>query len=287
MPLTGLNWLDWLIIVFVSLSVIQGVKTGLVRSAFTFVGLVIGLIVSVMYYVRASEFILSYIEIPQFIADAASFLIIFSIVTIIVHTIGSVFAIITRFSLLRLVDKLGGLAAGLLIGLALAGFILILLTSFPLFVGFPDQVEDSSLAQPLIEYTHSSYAVISDILPVDLPELAHYPEELSSYFSSLSSYAAHDRIDFAALDGSICFVCESPVQFLGYLDNNKGSLSPKFTCSGCERTSDGCQTYEGYHEMYSQCPVELGNLGYRLNCGIWTNSSYHRPTGPCPVCGIE
>lgn len=285
-----LNWIDILIAIFLAVAMVQGIRTGLIRSIFTIAGLAAGLGAASAYYVEVSSLILGYLNLPAFLADAASFILIFSITTLSVHFLGSLLFLVIRITPLRLIDKLGGGGAGLVIGLAVMGVVLILLISFPLFPGVQDHVEQSTLALQIVDHTHFVLDTFSELLPVELPRLALHPEDLAGYFNNagaLDREIYHHDVDFAALEGTACFVCEGPVEFLGFMNNNKGSYSPKFTCIECGRTSDGCQTYEGYHLMYEQCPVELGNRGYRFDCGIWTNHSYHRPSGPCPTCGTE
>lgn len=281
------NWLDIVITVILLLSILQGIRSGLIKSVFSIAGITAGLICAIVFYSIGSDFLSGLINIPRFIADALSFITIFSLSAAFVHLVGSFLSAITRLSLIKLADKAGGSAAGLVIGLALIGVILILLTAFPLYGGFEDHVEQSYLAPQIIETTVFVYEEISNLLSLELPRLSAHPEQVERYFSATSSVSEHYGVDFKGLAGAGCFVCGGNVEFLGYFDNNRGSTSPKFICTDCGRTSDGCQTYEGYHQMYHQCPVELGNQGYRLDCGIWTNHSYHRPVGPCPVCGTE
>lgn len=283
----GFNWLDIVIGFFLVAALVQGIRIGLIKSIFSIAGIIMGLAVASSHYADGSTLITSYINMPQLIADVASFIVIFSFVAALIQIFGSFIAGITRFGLIKMVDKIGGSVAGLVIGLALAGVILIMLTAFPLFGGFNEQVEGSYLAEPIVDTTFAFYEGISEILPYDLPQLTMLPEELGSYFNNVVSYSSHSNFDFETLDGATCFVCGAPVEFIGYLNNNKGTVSPKFICTDCGRTSDGCQTYEGYHGMYEKCPVVLGNQGYRLDCGIWNNNSYLRPTGPCVVCGTQ
>ncbi len=290
MTLQELNWIDILIAIFLDLSLAQGIKSGLIRSIFTIAGIAAGLMAAIIYYVEGSSLILDYVSIPRFMADTISFILVFSIIALLIHFTGTLVGLVTHFTPLRIVDKVGGGGAGLVIGLAVVGVLLILLIAFPIFPGVQDYVEQSSLAFHIVDSTQIILGTVSDLLPVELPNLTIHPEDLAGYFNNgrtAESITHHHDIDFAALEGTACFVCEGPVEFLGYLNNNKGSYSPKFVCTECERTSDGCQTYEGYHLMYEQCPVELGNQGYRLDCGVWTNHSYHRPAGPCPTCGAE
>ena len=288
--LEGYNWLDLIIFIIVAAAVIKGIRAGLIRSVFNVAGLVIGFLAAVSYYAPAGSMILRHINLPQIIADVLSFIVIFAVTTAAVHLVGSLVAVLTKIRLFRFADRVGGSAAGLLIGFILVGIILIMITAFPLFNGFHDQVEESYLAPTIVENTQQAYEELGKLLPVELPQLTSFPEELSSYLSVISTrseHSDHHRVNFKELEGATCFVCGGPVEFIGYLDNNMQSVSPKFICTECDRTSDGCQTYEGYHEMYQVCPVELGKLGYRFDCGVWTNHSYHRPTGPCAVCGAE
>ena len=174
-----------------------------------------------------------------------------------------------------------------MIGVLLVGVLLLAMTAFPLFGTFPDYVEQSFMAQPIMDTVVMVYKTLAADLSLDLPMLKIHPEELGAYFSSVSTNSDYQHVNFRLLDESTCFVCGGEVDFLGYLDNGNGSVSPKFICTSCGRTSDGCQTYEGYHVMYEKCPVALGNQGYRFDCGVWSNNSYHRPGGPCTVCGTE
>lgn len=284
------NWLDLIILIVMAAAVIQGVRAGLIRSIFSVAGLAAGFLAAINFYAPAGSMIIKHINLPQIIADVLSFIVIFAVTTAAIHLIGSFIAILTKIKLLKFADRVGGSAAGLLVGFILVGIIMIMITAFPLFNGLHDQIEQSYLAPHIVENTLQIYGELGKLLPVEMPQLKTFPEELSSYLSVISTrseQADHHNVNYKKLDGATCFVCEGPVEFLGYLDNNMNSLSPKFICTECGRTSDGCQTYEGYHEMYRVCPVELGKQGYRFDCGVWTNHSYHRPTGPCVICGAQ
>ena len=284
MPI-NINWLDALIALTLIISLFSGLKTGLIRSIFNIAGLVAGIAVAMKYFDLMSSFLLLYINLPSIATDVFSFILIFSLTVATVYLAGSIIHSVTNFSIIRFVDKLGGSTAGLAIGILIVGILLILLTSFPVYAEFPEQVEQSTMAPTIIDVTTTIYDELSTFLPFKLPRIATYPESLGNYISSVNAYTDHQGVDFEALDRATCFACGEEVNFLGYLANGRGSISPKFTCSGCGRTSDGCQTYEGYHEMYEVCPVELAKQGYRFDCGIWANRRYVKPEGTCVVCG--
>jgi uncharacterized membrane protein required for colicin V production len=281
------TWLDVIIALILVIFLLQGMKSGFIRSIFNVTGVIVGLLVAIRYYAFASGMLMAFMNMPQLIADTLCFITLFSLSSIAIQLVGSLFSMITRLKLIKVVDKAGGSLTGLLIGLALIGFVLIMLTAFPVYSGFQEQINQSTLALPIVEAVHYTYGELTGMLPFELPHIAFHPEDLSILYNNISNYSDHSGVNFRNLDGATCFVCGGAVEFLGFQHNDKNSVSPKFICSDCGRTSDGCQTYEGYHEMYGKCPVLLGKQGYRLDCGIWTNYSYHRPGGPCPVCGEE
>ena len=279
------TWLDAVIAVFFLLALLRGVRAGLIRSFFSILSIAAGIGAAAGYYAALSTLLLKYAAMPIYLADLLSFALIFLAAAAAVTGIGALFATVTRFRVIRVADRIGGAAAGLLIGIAVAGIILVLLSSFPLLASFQDRVDESRLAPALVESGRGLYDNAAALLPVALPDLAFHPEQLLEQLQPAGRQPGPARIDFRQLDGATCFVCGDSVAFEGYLANSLGSLSPKFTCAGCGRTSDGCQTFEGHHLMYGQCPVVLGRRGYRFDCGIWSNASYHRPAGTCPVCG--
>ncbi|HSW36282.1 MAG TPA: CvpA family protein [Candidatus Limnocylindrales bacterium] len=283
--MTGMNWLDAVIILFLFISMLQGIRVGLIKSIFTIAGLAAGLTAAVRFYAPGGSLLRSQVNLPLLVADMVSFIAIFLAVFFAVTVVRSLAAHLTRFKLIQTADKIGGIAAGLVIGLAIIGTVLILLTSFPLIDGFQTLVAESYLAPSIIDAVHTFYDFLADMLPLNLPQLAFHPEDLAGHLNNIQVYPAQHAAAFRQLDGATCFVCGSAVQFLGFLENVLGAISPKFRCTNCDRTSDGCQTYEGYHLMYENCPVVLGRAGYRFDCGVWPNHSFHRPTAPCPVCG--
>jgi len=269
------------------MSILHGFRIGLIRTVFAIAGTAAGLVTAIKYYAAGSRMLLDYISPPQFIADTLSFVIIFSLTVLGFHLLSLLILTITRFKSIRIADRLGGIISGLLMGLLICGVILLMLSAFPIYEQFQEHVDQSAIAPHILDTSRVVYEALYKRLPLNLPQLAFHPEEIGSLFENVMNYREHGAINFESLEGSTCFVCGEPVKFLGYLNNQTGSVSPKFICTGCGRTSDGCQTYEGYHLMYKQCPVILGNQGYRFDCGIWTNNSYYRPTGTCPVCGAN
>ena len=281
------NWLDIVIAVLLILSLVQGIRAGFIRSVFNVAGVVAGLILAVNFYLYGSVLLLEHVNLPQFLASVVSFITIFSLVSFVFFLAGSSFRIVTRLSIFKFADRVGGSIAGLMIGLIIVGAVLLLLAVSPVYAMLQNYYEDSYLAPPIIDKTHDLYDQLTVILPLNLPPIIPYPERFTVYYDSEIGSSAHSRVDFKELDGVTCFACGEPVELIGFFNNNRASVSPKFVCTGCGRTSDGCQTYEGYHAMYEKCPVILGSRGHRFDCGVWTNYRYVQPAGVCTVCGAK
>ena len=170
------NWLDAAILIFIFISLLIGLKAGLIKSVFTVVGLIAGLFLAVKYYNFPGSLIAGWISMPRLAADTAGFLAIFLFTAVIVHALGYTAAAVTRFQPLKLLDRLGGLTVGLLLGLALSGLALILLAALPIYATFPDHIEESRIALPIMETTREIFEQFGEYLPFDLPRERKPPE---------------------------------------------------------------------------------------------------------------
>ena len=141
----------------------------------------------------------------------------------------------------------------------------------------------STLARPFAEAAPAPY-YIADALNLDLPMLnaraIRFEDE-----GQAEQMALVERINYSRLRGSTCIECRSAVRFEGYKRRVAVSVSPRFACPICGRTSDGCQTFEGFHRMYGRCPVEVSEALGLIDCGVWPNDRPLYPNGVCPIDG--
>jgi hypothetical protein len=179
--------------------------------------------------------------------------------------------------------RLGRVSAGV-IGLAIGGLI------SAVFVPVLGRTEAgqagvgrSTLARPFLEAMPALYH-LADAFGVDLPMLntraIRFEDEGREERAALV-----DRINYSRMAGSTCVECRAAVRFEGYRRRIAVSVSPRFVCPGCGRTSDGCQTFEGFHRMYRRCPVDVAEAVGPIDCGVWPNDRPVYPRGVCPVCG--
>jgi len=141
----------------------------------------------------------------------------------------------------------------------------------------------STLARPFVEAAPLPY-YIADAVNLDFPMLnaraIRFEDE-----GKAEQAALVERINYSRLHGATCIECGAKVHFDGYFRRIGVSVSPRFTCPVCGRTSDGCQTFEGFHRMYGHCPVEVAESLGPIDCGVWPNDRPVYPKGVCPVCG--
>lgn len=124
----------------------------------------------------------------------------------------------------------------------------------------------------------------ADQLNLDLPMLNLSPVRFEDEGTPARPRLVQ-RVNYSRLDGSTCIACGGRVRFAGYQRRFGFSVSPLFVCEECERTSDGCQTFEGFHLMYGRCPRRVAGKQGAIDCGVWPNGIGVVPRGPCLVCG--
>jgi hypothetical protein len=147
--------------------------------------------------------------------------------------------------------------------------------------GLRRHVRESRLAVPFLDCMPRVYG-IADRLNINLPQIKRRMKIEDESVERSGMFA--ERINYTKLDGSICVECGARVEFQGYFRRGL-TVSPKFVCPVCGRTSDGCQTYEGFHIMYGMCPAAYTADGTCIDCGVWPNNRPVRAAGTCPVCG--
>ena len=118
-----MNWLDITLIVIMALGLLWGLKTGLISAIFTAVGILVGWVVAG----QLADDIGGYFESSlnsDTLVTVVSYAVIIIASVVIIGFIGKILKPIVGIATLgasSMVDKMGGLAMGLVIGLAIAG----------------------------------------------------------------------------------------------------------------------------------------------------------------------
>lgn len=122
-----MNWLDWVLLAIIAITALVGMKVGLIRAALSFVAMVIGWIFAGQISDKVGGIFdssLSNDTIVTVTTYAVLMIIAIIISGFITKIIKPIMAIFT-LGLSSMVDKIGGLALGLLFGFAIVGVVII------------------------------------------------------------------------------------------------------------------------------------------------------------------
>jgi len=123
------NWLDIVLIVILILSIVMGMRTGLIKAAFTAVGIFIGWLLAGQFSGRLAEALLDNVK-SQTLATiiAYAIIIVLAIVAanIAARIIKPILGVMT-LGMTALIDKLGGAALGLIMGVLISGALVAML----------------------------------------------------------------------------------------------------------------------------------------------------------------
>jgi uncharacterized membrane protein required for colicin V production len=274
------NQVDALILAVILACAVSGARRGLLGAGADIVAIGLGLgLSSLAYPVVATP--LHWLGVPPPLSDVLGFLL---------FAIGIVFLVGCGASLIAenwhpapRLDKAGGACCGAAVGVLLSS-VLLLVSGVVTRTAQP--IEQSLLGTRFISLVPRVHETMERVgLP--LPKLVQLPTDYREEMSGMRQGLQFLRLNATRLDGAMCIHCRTPVKFEGYKFSRGTLMSPKFRCPQCGRTSDGCQTFEGFHTIYGTCPTDLAKEGVQFDCGVWTNGWYTVPHGPCPVCGKE
>lgn len=121
-----MQWLDFLIIVILCVSLLWGLKTGILDVVFMCAGIVIGLWLSGRYADNVGELVNFSAGADTFVSVLA-YIFIMSMSAAVFVMSGRVVKTIANIGTTGVADRISGLALGLVIGLALSGALIVIL----------------------------------------------------------------------------------------------------------------------------------------------------------------
>lgn len=157
-----MNWLDIVLIIFLAIVTIIGLKKGLIKAVLTVAGMVGGVVLAGRYYIPLSER-LTFISSPT-LAKVAAFAIILVGVMIIAAILAWLLGRLASALLLGWANHLGGAILGLVFGGILAGTVLALWIKY---VGMAGAVNESRIAAILLDYV----PLVLALLPEDFASI--------------------------------------------------------------------------------------------------------------------
>ncbi len=153
-----MNWLDIVIIIVIAVAAFGGLVIGLIASALSLAGIIVGVILAGRYYLAFSQH-LGFIP-EENIAQIVAFVIILVGVMLIALALAMVLR--WAFSLIKLgwIDRIGGAVFGLAGGALLCAAVLAVWAKF---VGAGATITGSALASLLLEHL----PVVLGLLPAE------------------------------------------------------------------------------------------------------------------------
>ena len=273
-----MNQVDVLVLIIIGASAFSGARRGVIGAGGDVAAVLLGLTLSSFAYpVMAAP--LEWMGLPHPFCDLFGFL---ALAICVVFLVGWAAALLSEnWQLSARTNRIGGAALGGLMGMVL-GSVLLLVSG--VVTGTAKPVQESRLGGAITSIVPKLHETM-ERAGMPLPKLIQLPADYRDEMSGVRHGLQFMRINSARLDGATCLHCRTPVKFLGYKFSRGTLMSPKFQCPNCGRTSDGCQTFEGFHTIYGVCPVTLADQGVQFDCGVWTNGWFTVPHGKCPVCG--
>ena len=124
-----MNVLDWVLLVLFIVGALWGYKSGLVSGLLTLVAVYVAMVLSGQFAGRIVGMFTDSIE-SDALSTAIGYVVIFVLVFLAARVIGKVIRGTMKVLFLGWVDKLGGLALGLVAGLLIAGALVTVLARF-------------------------------------------------------------------------------------------------------------------------------------------------------------
>ena len=141
-----MNWLDIVIIIAIAIPTIIGLSTGIIKSALTLIGVILGIILAGHYYAPLSEQ-LTFIS-QTAIANIVAFVIILTGVIIVAILLSRLLERVASMLLLGWVNRLGGAAFGFVLGAIQCGALLAIWVQF---LGPAAVIAESNLAMIILD----------------------------------------------------------------------------------------------------------------------------------------
>ncbi len=282
-----MNWLDIFIILFLIFSAFVGYDRGFFRGFIGMFSVFIGLLCALFFYHRFAFIFVKVFDIPYEIADLMSLVFLLILVSGIIHAIlEALIEQVKSHIVVKKIDRIAGLIFGLVAGIFIIGGFLIFLSVLPQRASLGSSLQKSFFTPKITKTVSSFYQKIENKFAGKIPNLVKYPEQVLPKGQYKEIIAATSEEEWKALEGSLCYACGGHVRYEGikkHIVDGQEIHSPYYVCPVCDRHSDSCQTFEGYHKLYKECPAVLAKQGYRFDCGMWSNGNFVKPVGTCPI----
>jgi membrane protein required for colicin V production len=159
-----MNWLDIVLIVLLFIPTFMGLRKGLIKTALSFAGLIIGIVLAGRFYDSLS--VIFGFTNNETLANVLAFILILAVVYIVALLLAKLLRTIAKSLLVSWVDNLGGAIFGLLSGFLLLGAILAVIVKY----AGSDVIAQSFMARLMLDY----FPVVLGLLPEDFKAIKDF-----------------------------------------------------------------------------------------------------------------
>ncbi|MFH1943906.1 MAG: CvpA family protein [bacterium] len=177
-----MNGIDITILVVVGFFGIKGLFRGLVIEIFTLVGLLVGYVVALREMGDLAGFLERVLHIPELIANALGFLLIFILITLLFRWIAGGLKRFLKWTFIGWLDRGSGLLFGLFKGTLITSLLLLLISLVPLPSSLKEEEDNSLLYQPVYSVAPAVFNFLKDVFP----RTKDFYDELKEGFSEKS-----------------------------------------------------------------------------------------------------
>lgn len=167
-----MDWLSLLILVFVGLMAVAGLRQGLVRQVLGLAGLVAAVVLAFQYYEKVGTFLLDYFVVSRAVANILGFAAVCVGVGLAVTIAEWIWGRLVRYTPVSWLDAVGGALFGLVKGAVIVAVVILVLYALPV-KGLREIIDSSSVAREFLDASPIIYGKIEEILPTGVPSFIH------------------------------------------------------------------------------------------------------------------
>lgn len=149
--MNGFSYLDLGILILLIYFMINGFSSGFIKQTSLILGVLVAVIIAINYYQDFQQYIEPFFELSPQVMQLISFAILLIIVTLFIHILGLIIRNILKMLFLGPLDSIAGALLGLVKGLIIAYFFVLLLDQLP--IQEVAELLERSLASNLLSLT--------------------------------------------------------------------------------------------------------------------------------------
>ena len=149
-----MNWIDAVIVIILILSMVMGFINGLIKEVASLVALILGIWGAIKFSSFTAGKLYDYFDMNGHYVGIVAFLITFGIIVIIIHFIGILADKIVNAAALGFINRILGIAFGLIKSLLIMSVFFVILNAFDARRHFlpGEKIEESIFYNPISRY---------------------------------------------------------------------------------------------------------------------------------------